>query len=83
MSRLPDAIFVWDIKKEKTAVVEARRKNIPIIAICDTNVNPTDINYCIPSNDDATKTIKLLLKAVEDTIKSGQAKRGKASDADV
>jgi len=68
MNRLPDAMFVWDIKTEKTAVAEAKKKNIPIIAVCDTNTNPKDINYVIPSNDDATKTIKLVLSAIKDTI---------------
>ena len=77
LNRLPDAIFVWDIKKEKTAVVEARKKNIPIIAICDTNVDPTGINYVIPSNDDATKTIKLLLNTIKEVILDGKAEANK------
>ena len=68
LNKLPDAIFLWDIKKEKTALTEARRKNIPIIAICDTNVDPTGVKYIIPSNDDATKTIKLLLSLIKEAI---------------
>ena len=72
LNRLPDAIFVWDIKLERTAVAEAKRKNIPIIGVCDTNVNPTGINYIIPANDDATKTIKLILGVVKETIMAGQ-----------
>lgn len=72
LTRLPDAIFVWDIKKEKTAVTEAIKKNIPIIGLCDTNVDPTGINYVIPSNDDATKTIKLLLNSVKEAILEGK-----------
>jgi len=68
LTKMPDAIFVWDIKKEKTAVQEAQKRNIPIIAICDTNVNPTGINYVIPSNDDATKTVKLVLNAIKETV---------------
>ncbi|MFH1426946.1 MAG: 30S ribosomal protein S2 [Patescibacteria group bacterium] len=68
LTKLPDAIFVWDIKKENTTVVEARKKNIPLIAICDTNVNPTNINYVIPGNDDATKTIKLILNVIKEAI---------------
>ena len=59
LDRLPDAIFLWDIKKEETAMKEAIQMKIPIIAVCDTNVNPQHINYIIPSNDDATKTITL------------------------
>ncbi len=70
MNKQPDALFVWDIKKEKTAVVEAKKRNIPIVAICDTNVNPDPINYPIPSNDDATKAIKLVLNCVKETILS-------------
>jgi small subunit ribosomal protein S2 len=68
LNKLPDAVFVWDIKVEKTAVLEARKKNIPVIAICDTNTNPTDINYPIPSNDDATKTIKLVLNTIKESM---------------
>ncbi|OGF27549.1 30S ribosomal protein S2 [Candidatus Falkowbacteria bacterium RIFOXYB2_FULL_47_14] len=77
LSRLPDAIFVWDIKHEKTAVTEARKKNIPLIAICDTNVNPTGINYVIPANDDATKTIKLTLGLIKEAIEEGKAMANK------
>jgi small subunit ribosomal protein S2 len=73
LNRLPDAIFVWDVKKEKTAVMEAVKKNIPIIAVCDTNANPTDINYPIPSNDDATKTIKLLVNTISEALLEGKA----------
>lgn len=68
LQKLPDAIFIWDIKEESTAVAEARKKNIPLIAICDTNVNPDLINYPIPANDDSTKTIKLLLKSIKDSL---------------
>jgi len=68
LSKQPDALFIWDIKKEKTAVEEAIKRNIPIIAICDTNANPELINYPIPGNDDATKTIKLVLDSIKETI---------------
>ncbi len=70
MIKLPDALFVWDIKEEETAVREAINKNIPVIAICDTNVNPEEINYPIPANDDATKTIKLVLDTIQDAVLS-------------
>ena len=69
LNKLPDALFVWDIKKEKTAVIEANKKNIPIIAVCDTNVNPEDINYVIPSNDDATKAIKIVFNSIKEAVK--------------
>lgn len=68
LNKLPDALFIWDIKEEETAIKEARQKNIPIIAICDTNVNPEEANYPIPANDDATKTIKLILDSIEDAM---------------
>lgn len=68
LNKLPDALFVWDIKEEATAVAEARKKNIPIIGICDTNVNPDLVTYPIPANDDATKTIALILDAVKTAI---------------
>lgn len=68
LNKLPDALFIWDIKEEETAVKEAIQKNIPIIAICDTNVDPELVNYPIPANDDATKTITLVLDIIKETI---------------
>lgn len=70
LNKLPDALFIWDIKEEETAVKEAIQKNIPIIAICDTNVNPELANYPIPANDDATKTIALVLDSIKKTLSS-------------
>jgi small subunit ribosomal protein S2 len=70
--KMPDAIFIWDIRKEKTAITEAVKMNIPVIAICDTNTNPTNVNYVIPSNDDATKTIKLVMNSVKEAIAEGK-----------
>ncbi len=72
LNKLPDALFIWDIKEEETAVKEAQQKNIPIIAVCDTNVNPEQVNYPIPANDDSTKTIKLLLEAIKGAIVEGK-----------
>lgn len=68
LNKTPDALFVWDLKEEETAVREAIQKNIPIIAVCDTNVNPESANYPIPANDDSTKTISLVLNAIKETI---------------
>ena len=68
LNKLPDALFVWDIKEEETAITEARTRNIPIIAVCDTNVNPELVNYPIPANDDSTKTITLLLGTIKEVI---------------
>lgn len=68
LTKLPDAIFIWDIKEEKTAVAEAQEKNIPIIAICDTNVNPELADYPIPANDDATKTVDLITQTIQENL---------------
>jgi len=71
LSRIPDAIFVVDVKKEKTAVSEAVKKNIPVIAMCDTNVNPQNISYVIPANDDAVKSIELITGLIAEAVKEG------------
>ncbi len=68
VSKLPDALFVWDIKEEETAVKEARVKNIPVIAICDTNVDPGLVNYPIAGNDDSTKTIALITETIRQNL---------------
>lgn len=68
LTKLPDALFVWDVKKEKTAITEANKKNIPIIAVCDTNVNPQNIDYVIPMNDDATKAAKMVFNLIKETV---------------
>jgi len=75
ITRPPDAIFVIDVKKEKTAVAEAWTRKIPIIALTDTNVNPEDVTYPIPSNDDAVKTIELMTRLVAEAVKEGRALR--------
>ena len=74
MMRLPGAIFVVDIKKESIAVQEARRLNIPVFAIVDTNCDPDVVDYVIPANDDAVKTIELITKYLADAILEGAAK---------
>jgi len=78
LNKLPDALFVWDIKEEETAIREAQQKNIPIIAICDTNVNPEEVSYPIPANDDSTKTIELVLNSIKETILSAKKEATKA-----
>jgi len=70
--KTPDVIFIWDIKKEKTALAEANKKKIPVVAICDTNVNPSGVDYIIPANDDASKAIKLILNLVKEAIVEGK-----------
>jgi small subunit ribosomal protein S2 len=74
MSRLPGVVFVVDIKKEDIAVKEAKRLNIPVFAIVDTNCDPDPIDHLIPANDDAVKTIELIVKNMADAILEGQAK---------
>lgn len=72
MTKVPEAMFVVDIRTEKTAVREAQVTGTQIIAVCDTNVNPQGIDYIIPSNDDAVKTIEMLCKAMSDAVKEGK-----------
>jgi len=71
MNRLPAAVFIVDIKKEHIAVAEARRLNIPTFAIVDTNSNPNQVDFPIPANDDATKSISLVLDIVCQSIVDG------------
>ncbi|MBU1036590.1 30S ribosomal protein S2 [Patescibacteria group bacterium] len=74
MEKLPAAIYVVDIKKEKTAVTEASKKGVPIVAMVDTNVNPEKVDYPIPANDDAAKSIELITALVAEAIKEGRSK---------
>ena len=75
MSRLPAAIFIVDIKKEHIALSEAKNLGIPVFAMVDTNSNPSDVDFVIPSNDDATKSIDLVLTAMCDAVKEGLGER--------
>ncbi len=75
MTRLPSAIFVVDVLKEKIAVAEANRLGIPVFGIVDTNSNPNNIDFVIPANDDATKSIDTILAAVCEAIKEGLEER--------
>jgi small subunit ribosomal protein S2 len=74
MSRLPGAMVVVDIKKESIAVKEAKRLNIPVFAIVDTNCDPEPIDYVIPANDDAVKTVELIINSLANAIIEGEAK---------
>jgi len=75
MKRLPGAIFIVDTKKEQIAVNEARKLNIPIFAIVDTNSDPTIIDYPIPANDDAAKSISIISRTIADAVLEGKQKR--------
>lgn len=72
MKKLPDALFIVDPRKERIAVAEARRLNIPIVAIVDTNCDPDEIDVVIPANDDAIRAVKLLTGKMADAIVEGQ-----------
>lgn len=74
MNRLPGALFIVDIRKEFIAVREAMRLNIPVFAIVDTNCDPDEIDYLIPANDDASRTIEVVMKAVADVVIEGNEK---------
>jgi len=75
LTRLPAALFVVDVMKEKIAVREARRLGIPVFAIVDTNSNPEDIDFVIPANDDASQSIKLIVGAITEAVKEGLNER--------
>jgi small subunit ribosomal protein S2 len=71
LERLPDAIFVIDTKKEHIAVNEARKLNIPVIAIVDTNCDPDEVDFVIPGNDDAIRAVNLVTRVVADALAAG------------
>jgi small subunit ribosomal protein S2 len=75
MARLPDLIFVVDVSREYAAVHEANLLKIPVIALVDTNCDPTNVDYVIPSNDDAIRAIKLLVAKMADAVEEGKAMR--------
>ena len=72
MSRLPDAVFVVDTRKEKIAVDEARKLKIPVIGIVDTNSDPDEVDFVIPGNDDALRSIRLFAGAIANAVISGR-----------
>ena len=75
MTRLPEMVFVIDVHREATAIHEANLLNIPVIALVDTNCDPRDVDYVIPSNDDAIRAIKLLVGKMADAALEGRAMR--------
>ncbi len=82
MRRLPGAVFVVDTRKEHTAVLEARRLEIPVVALADTNCDPDEMDYPIPSNDDAIRAVKLLCAKVADAALEGRRQYEAARDRD-
>jgi len=75
LSRLPAALFIVDINKEHIAVAEAQKLNIPTFAITDTNTDPTQVDFAIPANDDASKSIALIVETMIKAIEEGMAER--------
>ena len=80
MNKLPGALFVVDPRKERIAVAEARKLNIPIVAIVDTNCDPDEVDYVIPGNDDAIRAVKLMTGRMADAIMEGR--QGEGGDAE-
>jgi small subunit ribosomal protein S2 len=74
MRRQPDAVFIVDLKKEALAVREARRLNMPVIALVDTNADPDEAEYVIPGNDDAIRSCSLVTRVIADAIEAGKQK---------
>jgi small subunit ribosomal protein S2 len=72
VDKLPDAVFIPALQREKTSVTEARAMNVPVIAICDTNSNPEKADYVIPANDDAVNSITMIVNLVAEAIKEGK-----------
>ncbi len=77
LTKKPDILYIVDIKKEKTALRETIRCKIPVVAMIDTNANPEMVNWPIPANDDAIKSIELITRLVAEAIEEGQKKQGK------
>jgi len=82
LNRLPSALFIVDIKKEHIAIAEARKLNIPTIAMVDTNSNPNLVDFPVAANDDAAKSIELILAAISDAIAEGLQERKKKREDD-
>ncbi len=84
MTNLPAALFVIDIKKEKIAVCEANKLDIPVVALVDTNCDPDEVTFCIPGNDDAIKAIQVICSRIADAVLKGKeivaAVQGKVED---
>ena len=81
MKKIPGALFIVDPRKERIAVAEARKLNIPIVALVDTNCDPDEIDYVIPGNDDAIRAVKLLTGRMADAVLEGrQGQEDEAAD---
>ena len=72
MEELPGVLFVVDPKKERTAILEAKKLNIPVVGLVDTNCNPEDVDYAIPGNDDAIRAVKLIADVIANAVIEGK-----------
>src|SRR5437764_5430309 len=81
MSDLPGCLFVIDPVQENTAILEARRMEIPVVAVCDTNCDPDLVDYPVPGNDDAIRSVKLFCTLMADAILEGRAEAEKSAAA--
>lgn len=71
LKKMPDAVFIPSVQREKIAVTEANSMNVPIVGVCDTNANPIKVQYVIPGNDDAVKSIEMIVGLIRDAVKEG------------
>jgi small subunit ribosomal protein S2 len=72
IDKIPDALYIADMRTEKTALAETQRTGIPVVAVCDTNTDPTKVNYAIPANDDAVNSIKMIADLVSEAVNEGK-----------
>ena len=72
MKEIPGVLFVVDTKKERIAILEAKKLNIPVVGLVDTNCNPEDVDYAIPGNDDAIRAVKLIADVMANAIIEGR-----------
>ena len=75
MNKIPEIVFLIDLKREKTALAEARKMKVPIVALCDTNVNPQKVDFPIASNDDAVGALSLMMDLLAEAVKEGTSRR--------
>ena len=80
MTKLPEGMFIIDPVEEATALAEARKLNIPVVAVCDTNCDPDLIDHPIPGNDDAIRAVKLFCQVIADAILEGKGIENKQAD---
>ena len=74
LTKIPDLIYIVDIKEEKTAVKEANKRQIPVVAITDTNTDPTLVDFPVPANDDSIRTVELITSVMVEAVKAGREK---------